>query len=411
MHRVCAGGKYVKTIIKSVCFAVSACVVILFGFATYISTLLPDTFLVTQGGSISIAGMPFITVASHSINEPVANITVGNSYNAQLTLGGYIPVKTVRAQVVDSRVVQVCGTPFGIKMFANGAMVVGYSDIYTTNGYQNPAKTAGLKMGDIIQSIAGYDTITNEDVSSALQKIEGSPAEVTFIRDGEEMSTVITAVKDTTTNSWRTGMWVRDSSAGIGTMTFVDPLTQSFAGLGHSIHDIDTGDTISLLKGEIVEVEITGVTVGNVGNPGELQGRFINNIPTGTIIINNDTGVYGTVNTYFEGLETPVVYAQEVELGFAQIYTTIDGQTPELYSVNIEKISLMGEDPNRNMVVEITDPRLLASTGGIVQGMSGSPILQNGNLVGAITHVLVNDPTKGYAIFAENMLETADEVA
>ncbi len=405
------GGKFLRTIIKSFCFAASAFILILFGFAIYISTLLPDTFLVAQGGNINVAGMPFLSVTSNTSSQAAANVTVGNSYNAQLALGGIIPVKTVRAQVVDSRVVQVCGTPFGIKMFANGAMVVGYSDIYTTNGYQNPAKTAGIKMGDIIQSIAGHETITNEDVSSTLQKIGGTPAEVTYIRDGIEMSTVITAVKDESTNTWRTGMWVRDSSAGIGTMTFVDPSTQSFAGLGHSIHDIDTGDTISLLKGEIVEVEITGVTVGSAGNPGELQGRFINNIPTGTITINNDTGVYGTVNTYFKGLETPVVYAQDVELGFAQIYTTVDGQTPQLYSVNIEKISLAGEDPNRNMVVEITDPRLLASTGGIVQGMSGSPILQNGNLVGSITHVLVNDPTRGYAIFAENMLVSADMAA
>ncbi len=381
---------------------------LVFAFALYISSVLPDTFLVTQGEDISIAGMPFITTASFYKDEPVSSISAGNSYNTELTIGGIIPIKTVRAQVVDRRVVQVCGTPFGIKMFANGAMVVGYSDIYTSTGYQNPAKTAGLKMGDVIQSIAGNETKTNEDVASAIQKLESTPAEVVFIRDGEEMRTVITAVQDETTNTYRTGMWVRDSSAGIGTMTFVDPITSCFAGLGHSIHDVDTGDTISLLKGEIVDVEITGATAGSAGQPGELQGRFVSNVPIGTVTINGETGVYGYVNTYFEGVDTEIAYSQEIELGSAQIFATVDGQTPQLYTVEIERLSYAGDDPNRNMVVHVTDPRLLTTTGGIVQGMSGSPILQNGRFVGAVTHVLVNDPTRGYGIFAENMLQTAD---
>ncbi|MEG1744565.1 MAG: SpoIVB peptidase S55 domain-containing protein, partial [Ruthenibacterium sp.] len=212
-------------------------------------------------------------------------------------------------------------------------------------------------------------------------------------------------------DTWRTGMWVRDSSAGIGTLTFVDPATSIFAGLGHSIHDIDTGATISLLKGEIVDVEITGATVGSAGSPGELKGRFISNVPTGTIAVNGETGVYGHATAYFKGMETEVALAQEIETGEAQIYTTVNGQTPQLYSVMVEKIALTSENPNRNMVVRVTDPRLLTATGGIVQGMSGSPILQNGRFVGAVTHVLVNDPARGYGIFAENMLETADAAA
>ncbi len=385
--------------------------ILLFSFALYVSSVLPDTFLVTQGGTIKIAGMPFITTAAPVGSEAVSSIDVGNSYNTELTLGGIIPIKTVRAQVVSRRVVQICGTPFGIKMFANGAMVVGFSDIYASTGYENPAKTAGLKMGDVIQFIAGEETKTNEDVARVLQDLEGAPAEVIFIREGEEKRTNLTAVYDEATAAYKTGMWVRDSSAGIGTMTFVDPLTSCFAGLGHSIHDVDTGDTISLLKGEIVDVEITGAIAGSTGSPGELQGRFVSNMPVGTVTINGDTGVYGTVNSYFEGLETEVAYSQEIELGYAQIYATVDGQTPQLYSVEIEKLSYAGEDPNRNMVVHVTDPRLLAQTGGIVQGMSGSPILQNGRFVGAVTHVLVNDPTRGYGIFAENMLQTADIAA
>ena len=203
-------------------------------------------------------------------------------------------------------------------------------------------------------------------------------------------------------------MWVRDSSAGIGTLTFVDNATGVFAGLGHSIHDVDTGATISLLKGEIVPVTITGVTKGAVGSPGELKGSFSSAVPTGTITVNGETGVYGEATAYLKGTDMEVALSQEIKTGPAEIITTLDGQTPQYFSVQIEKVALSAEDPNRNMVIHITDSALLNQTGGIVQGMSGSPIVQNGKLVGAVTHVFVNDPTRGYGIFAENMLETAD---
>ena len=245
--------------------------------------------------------------------------------------------------------VQVCGTPFGIKMFANGAMVVGFSDIYTSTGYQNPAKTAGLRMGDVITSIAGRDTKTNEDVAAALQGLAGAPAEVVYVRDGVEKSVLLTAVKDSTTDSWRTGMWVRDSSAGIGTLTFVDNTTGTF-------HDVDTGTTISLLKGEIVPVEITGAVAGSAGSPGELKGRFLTSVPTGTITVNGETGVYGSVKSYMKGIEAEVALAQEVNTGDAEIITTIEGQEPKRYTAVIEKIALSSDNPNRNMVVRVTDP-------------------------------------------------------
>ena len=404
-------GTTLEKFIKWSCFITSGCVVIVFIFALYIGTLLPDTFLVTAGGDIAIAGMPFVRAAAAASTGEVAGLSGGSSYNADLTIAGIVPVKTVRAQVVERRVVQVCGTPFGIKMFANGAMVVGFSDIYTSTGYQNPAKTAGLRMGDVITSIAGRDTKTNEDVAAALQGLAGAPAEVVYVRDGVEKSVLLTAVKDSTTDSWRTGMWVRDSSAGIGTLTFVDNTTGTFAGLGHSIHDVDTGTTISLLKGEIVPVEITGAVAGSAGSPGELKGRFLTSVPTGTITVNGETGVYGSVKSYMKGIEAEVALAQEVNTGDAEIITTIEGQEPKRYTAVIEKIALSSDNPNRNMVVRVTDPRLLTATGGIVQGMSGSPILQDGRLVGAVTHVLVNDPTRGYGIFAENMVQSADAAA
>ena len=331
--------------------------------------------------------------------------------DVRLSIGGVIPVKTARAISVQRRVVTVCGTPFGIKMFANGAMIVAFSDIYTADGYQNPAKTAGLRMGDVVMSIAGKSTKTNEDVVAALQKVGGAPAELVYMRDGKEKRVKLTAVKDAATDSWRTGMWVRDSSAGIGTLSFVDNAKGVFAGLGHSIHDSDTGETIPFRKGEIVDVEITGSEAGAPGKPGELKGRFLSPAATGDIAVNDETGVYGEIYGYQRGLDMEVALSQEIVPGPAEIYTTIEGRTPTRYTVEIEKIDIASTESNRNMVVHITDPRLLNSTGGIVQGMSGSPILQNGHFIGAVTHVLVNDPTRGYGIFAETMLASADKVA
>ena len=343
--------------VKWLCFVVSACTACLFLLALYVSTLLPDTIKVAQGGTVAVAGMPFLLSAVRGGASTVASVREGSSYNASLTLGGFVPVKTVRAQVVSRRSVQVCGTPFGIKMFSNGAMVVGFSDIYTSAGSQNPAKTAGLALGDVILSIAGCQTKTNEDVAAALQGLQGSPAEVVYMRRETESRTVLTAVLDGTTGTWRTGMWVRDSSAGIGTLTFVDPATSTFAGLGHSIHDTDTGTTISLLKGEIVDVEITGCTAGSAGSPGELQGRFLSSVPTGTITVNGETGVYGQATGYFRGFEAEVAYAQEITTGEAQIYTTINGQTPQFYSVEIEKIALENCPQLRQPQPQYGDPR------------------------------------------------------
>ena len=394
------------------CFLTSGCMALAFAAAAYLGTLVPDTLHVVSGGDVRLVSLPLLTQqAGTEQAAPASGLETGSSYNLSIALGGIIPVKTVRAQVVSRRLVNVCGTPFGIKMFADGAMVVGFSDLHTSTGTVNPAKAAGIAMGDVIKSVAGTPTKTNEDVAAALQELEGAPAEVVYTRGTKEYTTLLTAVYDSAAQMWRTGMWVRDSSAGIGTLTFVDEATSMFAGLGHSIHDVDTGLTVSLRSGEIVRVDITGVVKGAQGSPGELQGHFQNAAPAGTILENGESGVYGTVSAALGGFEAEVALPQEIEAGPALMYTTIRGEEAAAYEVEIEKIALAGEDPNRNMIVRVTDERLLSETGGIVQGMSGSPIVQNGRLVGAVTHVLVNDPARGYAIFAENMVEAADAAA
>lgn len=376
-----------------------------------ISAALPDTFYL-EGETLEIASMPWIrTYENHSRVAQAGSTQKDKSENVTLSLFGLVPLKTVRTVSAQRRTVQVCGTPFGIKMFSDGALVVAFSDRYTVLGAENPAKEAGLRLGDLIVSAGGRAVRNNEELTAAITEAGGRPLEIVYCRDGKRYSCTLVPVADKISGAWRAGVWVRDSSAGIGTLTFTDPLNNTFAGLGHAISDSDTGADIALLSGEIVPVVITGAVSGAAGTPGELRGEFPGGTELGTVLANDSTGVYGCWNGTATGESYLVAEPQEIALGTAQILTTISGSTPKLYEVSIEKVNMTSGDPNRNLLVRVTDPALLEATGGIVQGMSGSPVLQNGRLVGALTHVLVNDPTRGYGIFARTMLEKADSIA
>ncbi len=306
----------------------------------------------------------------------VASTRAAGSYQTTLALGGWLPVKTIRATVMQRPTVTVCGTPFGVKMFSEGALVVGFSEVHTAAGTVNPAKQAGLRLGDRVIRMGNTVTETNEQVHAALEAAAGAAVEVVYVRKGEQRQTTLLPVWDTQNAQWRAGMWVRDSSAGVGTLTFVDAQAGVFAGLGHPISDSDTGEQVALRSGEIVACQIVGCTGGTAGSPGELKGKFISDHAIGRICINGENGVYGTVSTAIAGQQTELAFAQEVLPGAAEILTTTNGETPRSYRVYIEKVNDV--DPRRNMVLRVTDPALLAQTGGIVQGMSGSPILQTG---------------------------------
>ena len=343
-------------------------------------------------------------------SQNVASTRAVGSYQTTLTLGGWLPIKTIRAVVTERPRVTVCGTPFGVKMFSEGALIVGFSEIgQAGGGTSNPAKEAGLHLGDRVICIGQTRTESNEAVKEALDAAEGQSVEVVYIRSGEQKLTTLTPVWDGAAGQWRAGMWVRDSSAGVGTLTFADEELGVFAGLGHPISDSDTGESVALRSGEIVPCEITGCSAGTAGSPGELKGHFLSAHAIGTIRINGENGVYGTTRTHFSGQLREIAFAQEVVTGPAEIWATIEGEAPRAYRIQIERVS--DADPRRNLVIRVIDPSLLSATGGIVQGMSGSPILQNGRLVGAVTHVLVNDPTRGYGIFAQTMLEQAKNAA
>ena len=376
----------------------------------WLYSCLPDRVYLEPGQALYLPRFAWVEPQRGHGSQNVASTRAVGSYQTTLTLGGWLPIKTIRAVVTERPRVTVCGTPFGVKMFSEGALIVGFSEIgQAGGGTSNPAKEAGLRLGDRVICIGQTRTESNEAVKEALDAAEGQSVEVVYIRSGEQKLTTLTPVWDGAAGQWRAGMWVRDSSAGVGTLTFADEELGVFAGLGHPISDSDTGESVALRSGEIVACSIVGCTSGTIGSPGELKGKFLGTHALGSIGINGPNGVYGTLRTALPGETRELAFAQEVVPGEAEIWATTEGETPRAYKVRIEKVN--DADPRRNMILRVTDPALLAKTGGIVQGMSGSPILQNGRLVGAVTHVLVNDPTRGYGIFAQTMLEQAQQAA
>ena len=377
----------------------------------YTQAVLPDCYYVLSGEKLSIhSPLPITAVQSKNSLPVEVYAAAGNNYNVDLKLPYGLAVKQVQVQVVDREMVIPGGNAFGIKMFTEGVIVVGLSDISSAGISQNPAKSAGIKVGDIILTMDGQQVQTNEDVGRIVSSSKGRLVQVQLQRDGTEQTLALRAIKSDD-GIYRAGIWVRDSSAGIGTMTFYDPANRVFAGLGHAICDVDTGSIMPLHSGEIVDVSVTGVNKGEAGLPGELRGRFTMRT-TGQLRINSQAGIFGVGEMpSVSAAPVPLALRYEVQEGPAVIRCTLDGQTLKEYNVMIEKVKVGQENPTKNMIIRVVDAELLQKTGGIVQGMSGSPILQNGKLVGAITHVFVNDPTRGYGIFAENMAEVAKRCA
>ena len=324
--------------------------------------------------------------------------------SARLMLFGAVPVKEVSVTVCDQKAVLLGGEPFGIRLYTDGLVVSSVSKVETALGSADPAKDAGIQQGDTLLSQNGQTLHCNEDLSEAVQNGAGKPIELRVRRSGEVFDTVICPAYDIHTQCYRLGLHIRDSIAGIGTMTFTDPDTMQFYGLGHGICDSSSGCLMPLQNGDIVKADITSVCKGSCGSPGTLQGCFSDEEPIGELTMNTDHGVVGTLSEPLSEKELiPIAFRQEVVRGKAELYTTVDGAHPQRYEIEIEEVSYNDRTASKNMVIHITDEKLLRQTGGIVQGMSGSPIIQNGKLIGAVTHVYINDPSRGYAVFAESM--------
>lgn len=302
------------------------------------------------------------------------------------------------------------GQCIGIALYTDGIIVVGSQEIVGRNkSIQHPALDAGIKAGDIIKSVNGRTVKNITEFVLLTEKDIGEPIKITYSREGKIYSTEIRAVYDENDCKYRLGLWLKDSAAGIGTLTYYDNDTLEFGALGHAVCEAETGVVMPLECGEIVKCNINDIKKGKVGIPGELRGSFRADAEMlGVIRSNTDRGLFGALAYALEGEynEIPIASSHSVKTGKATILTTIEDEIEE-YDIQITKVNPGQKLSNKGIVIQITDKELIDKTGGIVQGMSGSPIIQDGKLIGAVTHVLVNDPTRGYGIFIENMLDAA----
>ncbi len=335
-----------------------------------------------------------------------------------LLMGG---VLTASASELPDRV-YVGGMPFGVKFYTEGILVVGFCDVDVAAGGKtlNPARDAGLKMKDVITAINGTSPASAAALSAAVEASGGKPVTLTVKRHKpatgrsapktEELTVSVTPALSASENRYKTGMWVRDSGAGIGTVTFVIPGSNAFAGLGHGICDGDTGELVAMQRGQVTDVTVSGVEKGEVGAPGAIKGYFAPG-KVGTLLGNTDCGVFGIFATLPEEAQSqmPVGQRSDVHAGDATILCTLDDGGIGSYTVRITAVDPAATG-SKCFTLTVTDPALIGKTGGIVQGMSGSPVIQDGKLIGAVTHVLVSDPTTGYGIFLDNMLRDMPEL-
>ncbi len=306
------------------------------------------------------------------------------------------------------------GTPVGVKISTNGVLVVGYSDIADNNNknVESPGKESGIQLGDILLEVDSQKIENSKDLSKKINSLKKDKIEILINRNGTEIKKVVNLFKSEN-NIYKLGLWVRDSTAGVGTLTFYHKDTNTYGALGHPITDNETEKILSVKNGELIESSIISVKKGQRGTPGELKGVFVNtDSPFGNVIANTQCGIFGNIidnNSIINSNNLyKIGYKDEVKLGKAQIISTIDENGPKFYDIEIVKIINQTSSSSKSMVIKVTDQNLLEKTGGIVQGMSGSPIIQNNKIIGAITHVLVNKPDTGYGIYIEWMLQDAN---
>lgn len=346
-------------------------------------------------------------LTASNINKEKINSEGTSSLN--LNLFGTIPVKEVSVNVIPKTTVVPLGNAIGMKLYTKGVLVVGMSQIETDNNEKKkPYENSGIEQGDTILEVNNKAVENTEDLIKEVEKSEGNSINIKYLRNEKTMQTDITPVKSK--NTYKIGLWVRDAAAGVGTLTFYEPNTNLFMALGHGISDIDTEEIVNIANGELVTANIVSITKGRKGYPGEIRGTIDQGKTIGTIYKNTNFGVYGIVKNknYLEAdltQEMEIATRSEIQEGKAQIICQLENTGKKKYDIEIEKIYENNNKDNKSMLIKITDNELLEKTGGIIQGMSGAPIIQKGKFIGAVTNVLVNDPTQGYGVFADIMIK------
>ena len=380
------------------------CLIIIYSFIVFGNIVLPDKIEAYSTKKIEYKSVYSVENNSSYLVDYQNSSKVSPVEN-DIKLLGIIPVKTTSIIQSKPKKVSVSGESFGIKLYTDGVIIVGIRDVETDKGKCNPAKEAGLEKGDIIIEINGKKVYSADSVTDILNDNNGNDYKITVKRNGNYKEFLLKPAYSSSQGCYKVGLWVRDSTAGVGTITYYDKSNNTVSALGHPITDVDTNEIMPILDGEAVRATVTKIYKSKAGEAGSLCCEFTNDI-IGTLKKNCQSGIYGKYtctlkNTY----EYEVASPNEIVRGPVQILCTIDSGKAKFYNAQISRISYRENKKGKNMVVKITDERLLEKTGGIVQGMSGSPIIQNGKLVGALTHVIVDSPEKGYAIFAQDMVD------
>ena len=362
---------------------------------------------------ISVSRQGKSNIPREEINIDLSEVTSldidsGEQYNLIIKLFGFIPLKQAKVSLIEDTELIPVGIPVGIYMETEGVMVVGTGEITDLNGNKIKPAEYILKSGDYISKVNGFDITTKEEVTKLVAQSQGNPLDFEIIRDGEIITQRVVPVADVA-GEYKIGVWLRDNTQGVGTLTYIDA-DGNYGALGHGITDVDTGLLMNLEGGTLYETKIASIDKGSNNSPGEIVGMIIytDDHILGTIDNNSEAGIFGSCSV--QGLEqatmTPLQIGlkQEIKKGPAQIICAVEG-TPIYYDIEITDVHMDHNNVNHELEIKVTDERLIAVTGGIVQGMSGSPIIQGGKIIGAITHVLVNDPTRGYGIFIDTMLE------
>ncbi|MFR2535072.1 MAG: SpoIVB peptidase [Clostridia bacterium] len=386
-------------------------------------TLFPTSIILMQGEKLKVATLwglhmkeiqnsnPNIgkyqnekTMEASVITDQENSLTEVGKVNASLNLFDMFAIKNVNVSVIPKTTVIPLGNAMGLKLYTNGVLVVGMSEIEGSKPYEN----TGIEEGDMIVSINETTITCTADLIETVNESKGEKIQVTYRKDEQIQTASMIPVK-TKENEYKLGLWVRDAAAGVGTATFYEPATGMFASLGHGITDVDTGNLITIANGELVTSNIVSVTKGERGKPGEIRGSIEGSKKVGEVSKNTAFGIFGKIiNKNYLSItnqEMEVATREEIKTGKAQIICEIETGKRKTYEIEIQKIYTGNNQDNKSMQIKVTDEELLQKTGGIIQGMSGSPIIQNGKFVGAVTHVLVNDPTSGYGVFADMMLK------
>lgn len=400
-----------KKILKIVLLVILLAIV--YAYALVIINL-PDTLIVFEGENIKLNTLYGINIdlkdTSYEAMLTSSNIG-GTSFNekGKTTLTASLfnfDIKDIEVNVLDKATVIPVGKIAGIKLYTKGVLVVGMSEI---DG-QKPYAESNIQEGDIITNINDSEIENTTELIECINKSNGESLSITYINDGETKECNITPVKNQK-GKYQIGLWVRDSAAGIGTVTFYEPETGNFVALGHGITDVDTSDIIDISTGELVDTKILSIVKGESGTPGKIQGTLNNQKSIGTIYKNTKLGIYGKVITganllpsYANAMDAAI--RDEIKVGKATILCSVENSNKvEEYEIEIEKKFVNNNYDNKSMLIKVTDERLIEKTGGIVQGMSGSPIIQDGKFIGAVTHVIVNNPKEGYAVFGDMLIK------